>query len=158
MNFFSLIYLIYLILSWYTIFCAAVRWHQLNMVQVRYRAKKRSSKEIIFLPTKWKKWPSIFRNSGLKMSKEIVKKCKISWHPSLLGLRILITFMRIRNLTSIRIRIRFQLFTLLRMQIRILLLFKVTGICDHWLIDPIGPHFEPPGFHCERSLLFTALF
>jgi hypothetical protein len=33
------------------------------------------------------------------------------------------------------------------------------GICDHWsILDPPGPHFEPPVLHCERPLIFMALF
>jgi hypothetical protein len=49
-------------------------------------------------------------------------------------------------------RIRIQLFTL--MQIRIQLLFRIMGICDHWSVDPPGLHFEPSGLHCERPRLY----
>jgi hypothetical protein len=38
-----------------------------------------------------------------------------------------------------RIRIRIQLFTLIR--IRIQLLFKVMGIYENWSINPLGLHF-----------------
>ncbi len=24
------------------------------------------------------------------------------------------------------------------------------GICEHWSIDPLGPHFKPSRLHCER--------
>jgi hypothetical protein len=47
------------------------------------------------------------------------------------GLRIRITLMRIR----------IQLFPLMRIQIQ--LLFKVPGIFHYWSIDPPGLHFEP---------------
>ncbi len=39
--------------------------------------------------------------------------------------------------------IRVQLFTLMEVQIRILI--KVIGICDYWTIDPPGLQFEPSG-------------
>jgi hypothetical protein len=61
--------------------------------------------------------------------------------------------MRIR-ITLMRIRIRFQLFTLMQirvqiftlMQILILHLVKVMRKCDHCLMstDPPELHFEPP--------------
>jgi hypothetical protein len=50
-------------------------------------------------------------------------------------------------------QIRIQLFTTMRIRIRILLLIKVMGICDHWSIDTSGLHFEPPGLHCDRPRL-----
>jgi hypothetical protein len=45
-------------------------------------------------------------------------------------------------------RIWILLFTLV--QIRILLLIKVIGICEHWSIGP-------PGLHCEHPQPVTAL-
>jgi hypothetical protein len=54
-----------------------------------------------------------------------------------------------------QIRIRSQLFFLMRIWIRILLLIKVFEICDHWSTDPSGLHIEPPGLHtCKRPRLF----
>ncbi len=35
---------------------------------------------------------------------------------------------------------------------------KVDPDRQHWSIDPVGPHFEPPGFHRECSWPSTALF
>jgi hypothetical protein len=55
-----------------------------------------------------------------------------------------------------RIRTRINLFTLMR--IRIQLLLKVRGICDHQSIDPPGLHFEPLGLHCERPRPSTRLY
>jgi hypothetical protein len=58
-------------------------------------------------------------------------------HPYLLpGLHICITLMRIRIELFTSMRIRIELFT--SMRIRILLL-KVTGICDHWSVNPPRP-------------------
>jgi hypothetical protein len=56
----------------------------------------------------------------------------------------------------ISIWIRIQLFNLMR--IRILLLIKVMGICDHWSVDPTGLNFDPPGLHCELAWPSTALY
>jgi hypothetical protein len=39
------------------------------------------------------------------------------------------------------------------MQIRILLLNKVTGLCDSWPVDPPGLHFELSGLYFERPRL-----
>ncbi len=62
------------------------------------------------------------------------------------GLRIRITLIRIRSQLSSLMRIRIQL------------LFKVMGICDHRSINPPGLHFEPSGLHCESARPSTAPF
>jgi hypothetical protein len=51
-------------------------------------------------------------------------------------------------------RIRIQLFTLMRLRFRIQVLFKMMGIHDDWSLDPPGLHFEPSGLHCERPRLY----
>jgi hypothetical protein len=66
------------------------------------------------------------------------------------------------------IRIRIQLFPLMRiwiriqlsslMLIRIQLLFKVMESCDDWSIDHQGLHFELVDLDCERPEPSTALF
>jgi hypothetical protein len=43
------------------------------------------------------------------------------------------------------IRIRILLFTSIRIQIRILLLFEVIEILEHRYVDFPGLHFKPPG-------------
>jgi hypothetical protein len=63
-------------------------------------------------------------------------------HTAQTGLQIRITLMQIR----------IQIFT--SMQIQILLLIKVTRICDHGPAEPPGFHFEPPRLNCERSRLY----
>ncbi len=37
------------------------------------------------------------------------------------------------------------------LRIRILILIKVMGICEHWSVDPPGLHFEPPDPHLWAS-------
>ncbi len=46
-----------------------------------------------------------------------------------------------------RIRIRIQLFTSMKI---LILLLKVMRICDHWPTDPPDLHFESPRLHFER--------
>jgi hypothetical protein len=62
------------------------------------------------------------------------------------GCGIRITLRRIRIeiqlLPWMRSRIRIRLFTIMQIRIYILLLLKVTLICDHWYSP--GLHFEPP--------------
>jgi hypothetical protein len=58
----------------------------------------------------------------------------------------------------ILIRIRIQLFTSMRILIRILLLIKVMEISDRWSIDPPGLHCEAPVLYWERLRPSTALF
>jgi hypothetical protein len=33
----------------------------------------------------------------------------------------------------------------------------MTGICDHWSVDPPENHFNPPNLPCERPRLFFEL-
>ncbi len=53
-------------------------------------------------------------------------------------------------------RIRIQLFTLMR--IRILFLNRVLWICNHWYAGPTGLHFEPQRLHCKLPRPSMALF
>jgi hypothetical protein len=64
------------------------------------------------------------------------------------GLWIRITFMRIR----------IQIFLLMWIRIRILLLIKEMGVCDFWSIDPPRLHLKPSGLPSECPRPSTALF
>jgi hypothetical protein len=50
---------------------------------------------------------------------------------------------------SLKWRIRIRFFTLMRIQIWILLLIKVMRISDYWSTDPPRLYLEPPRLHCE---------
>ncbi len=54
--------------------------------------------------------------------------------------------------------IRFQLFTVMRIRILILLFIKARRVCDHWSLDTPGLYFQPPGLHCKYSQPSEALF
>ncbi len=43
----------------------------------------------------------------------------------------------------------------IRTRIWILLIIKVTQICDHWSTNPPGLHLEPPLFHGEPLKLLN---
>ncbi len=64
------------------------------------------------------------------------------------------------NLNCERPQLYFKLWSfwistfLMRIRIRIQVLFRVIGTCEHRPIYPSGLPFEPPGLHCERPRLF----
>jgi hypothetical protein len=58
-----------------------------------------------------------------------------------------VQFLESRQYSEFRIRI--LLFTLMRIQNRIVHLICVMQICDHWATDPPGLHLEPPRLHFE---------
>ncbi len=74
------------------------------------------------------------------------------------GFRIRITLMRIpvRIQLFTLLRILIQLFTSVQFRIWILLLNKVMRICERWTTDPPGLHFESPRLHFEHPLPSTA--
>ncbi len=70
--------------------------------------------------------------------RDLYEKCRIIFCA---GLRIRIILMRTRS----------HLLTLMGIRIRILLLIKVMGICDHCSTDIPGFHFQHPRLHCEHG-------
>ncbi len=63
--------------------------------------------------------------------------------------KITMGWVEMKNRFKAGLRIRIQLFTLMRVRVRILLLIKVIRICDHRCTGPPGLHFEPPRLHAD---------